>query len=525
MNRGRPMLPTRDERRRESASVHLAGVALLALGLGMLVCTAVELGSQGPKVGELFLASGLVAGVGAVLRRTWQVPARPTPKEQFTAAVTTWFVAIVAGAVPYLLLGAVPTVDDALFESTSGFTGFGGSILADIDGQPRGLLFWRQMTTFYGGMGMIVLAVAVLPLLGVGGMGLFGAEAAGPTVDRLSPRISATARHLWSIYAGITVAVALALLGAGLSPFDAVGHAFSTVATAGFSSYGASVHHFDSVLVEAIVIVGMVVGGASFTLHAAALRGDVRAYWRSRELRAYLAVLAGATVVITTLNAVDGMAFGRALRDSAFYAVSIGTSTGFGSVDYTAWVPGTQVVLLLLMLVGGMTGSTAGGLKTVRVLVMTRVVGREVKRTEHPRGVFPVLLGESALPEPVVRRIIAFSLLYGLVAVIGITALTVFGGSLVDAVGAALSALGCTGPGLGGAGPAGNYLAFPRPARAVVAALTLFGRLEIVPLLLVISRVTSAWRPGRLRPRPWSNRRRPTSTAATAVPARGTRSG
>lgn len=488
------------DRRRPVASLHMSGMALLAMGLGMAVCTAVEVGAGGPQGWSLAAATGITSAVGAVLVALTRVPVRPAPSTQFTAAVVTWVVAIAAGALPYLLCGTFPRWDDAVFESTSGLSGFGGSVLADIEGQARGLLFWRQMSTFYGGMGMIVLAVAVLPLLGVGGMGLFGAEAAGPTVDRLSPRISATARRLWFIYAGLTAAVAAALLLAGLSPFDAVGHAFATAATAGFSPRGASVHAYDSVAVEVIVMVGMVLGGASFTLHALALRGNPGAYWRSRELRAYLVLLGGAAALLTAVNTLDGAPLTTALRHSSFYAVSIGTTSGFGSVDYTAWLPGAQVMLVLLMLVGGMTGSTAAGLKVVRVLVMTRVVRREVQRAQHPRGVFPVRLGSEVLPDDVVRRIIAFSLLYAGVAVGGVVLVSLLGGTLVESVGAVVSALGCNGPALGAAGPAGNYLVFPRPARLVLCALMLAGRLEIVPVLLVLGAVSRGVRsavPGR----------------------------
>lgn len=475
-------------RRIPSTVAHMAGLALVLVSVGMLAAAVVEAIDGGDEVPALSASGLLTAVVGAVLWRGTRVPARVSTGEAFAAASSTWIAVGVAGTLPYVLSGAMPRFDAALFESVSGFTGTGSSVLFPIEGVSAGVLWWRQITQWYGGMGMIVLAVAVLPLLGVGGLELLRAESPGPTSDRIAPRVSDTAKRLYAIYLGLTVAVALALLAVGLSPFDATSHAFAAIATGGFSPYNASIAHFDSMAVEAVLIVAMVLGGMSFTLHWQVLRGRrLGAYRRSAEARFYLLLVLGATVVLAAINAGSDVGVTGSLRDSAFYAAAIVSTTGFTTVDYGAWAPAAQLVVLFLMVGGGMAGSTSGGVKLVRLQVMLHVAWRELRRARHPRAVLVVRLGRLAVPESIVGRIAGFVVLYVCIAVVGILVVTLLGGELVTSIGAVISVMSCVGPALGDAGPAANYEVFSRPAQQVLVLLMLFGRLEIVPVLLLLT--------------------------------------
>lgn len=487
-------------RRRPSLSGHVGGAAMLFVAAGIVLSAAVELGAGGEEVASLLAASGLVAAAGFLLWRGTEVPVKMTASATFVAVGSTWILASVAGAVPFLLTGTFDRVDDALFESISGFTGTGSTVLAPIEAAPRGVLFWRNLTQWYGGTGIVVLAVAILPFLGVGGMDMLSAEAPGPTTDRLAPRISETARRLWQVYAGLTVAAVVLLLIVGMSPFDAVTHAFTAVSTGGLSTYDSSVAAFDSVAVELVLVAVMLVSAASFTLHWRAVTGRPLAYWDSPLLRFYVGVFVVFTGLITALLwAQQGEAFGTSLRDASFNVASLLTSTGFGTADYVQWVPGTQLLLLALMVSGGMAGSTSGGLKLVRARVLLLHAVRELRRIRHPRAVLPIRLGHEAMPERIVQRVIGYSLLYVVFIGVGCLLLSFLGAGLTEAAGAAASAMGNMGPALGEAGPASNFLYFSRPARVVLMVMMLAGRLEIFPVLYVIGRMTGALPGGPLR--------------------------
>lgn len=487
-------------RRWPSLSGHVGGAAMLFVAAGIVVSALVELGAGGGKVAALLAAAGIAAGAGFVLWRGTEVPEKMTASATFVAVGSTWILASIVGAIPYLLTGTFDTIDDALFESVSGFTGTGSTVLAPIEAAPRGVLFWRNLTQWYGGTGIVVLAVAILPLLGVGGMDMMSAEAPGPTTDRLAPRISETARRLWQVYAGLTVAAIALLLVVGMSPFDAVTHAFTAVSTGGLSPYDSSIAAFDSVAVEVALVAVMLVSAASFTLHWRAVTGRPRVYAESPLLRFYLGVFVVFTAAITALLwTQQGLGFGKALRDATFNVASLLTSTGFGTADYVQWVPGTQLLLLALMVSGGMAGSTSGGLKLVRVRVLLVHAVRELRRIRHPRAVLPVRIGREAMPERIVQRVIGYALLYLVFTGLGCLALTFLGAGLTEAAGAATSAMGNMGPALGEAGPASNYLYFSRPARGLLLVMMLAGRLEIFPVLYVIGRLTGTLPGGSMR--------------------------
>lgn len=477
-------------RRRPNLPLHIGGAALLFVAAGILVSALVELGAGGDEVPALLGSAGLVAAVGAVAWRSTSIPERTSASATLAAVGATWVLASLAGTVPYVLSGTFPTVDAALFESVSGFTGTGSTVLSPISTAPRGVLFWRNMTQWYGGTGMIVLAVAILPFLGVGGMDLLRSEAPGPTADRLAPRVSETAKRLWLVYGAFTVVAAIVLLVVGLSPFDAVTHAFTVVSTGGLSPHDDSIGHFGSLTVELAFVALMLFGAVNFGLHWRAFSGTPRSYWDSAMFRFYVGMFASFTAVVTVLLWLQqDLSLGRSLRDAVFNVTTLLTSTGYTTTDYAQWAPGVQLLLFALMFTGGMAGSTSGGLKLIRVRVLLRHAAREVKRIRRPRAVLPVRLGDEPVTERIVQRVVGYSLLYVLLIGVGTLVVSFLGSDFLEAGGGVVSVMGNMGPAFGEAGPASNYLYFTRPARAVLMVLMLAGRLEIFPVIFLISRI------------------------------------
>jgi trk system potassium uptake protein TrkH len=474
-------------RRIKSTPVRVAGVALLIVSTGMATSAVVGFIDGGGDGVALLWSTVITAVAGAAFLFGAQSGERSDPALSFAAVTWAWIAASVAGALPFLLTGVIPWrhADNALFESVSGFTCTGSTILGDIEAVPHGLLFFRQMTQWFGGMGLIVLAVAVLPALKVGGLELIDKEAPGPSTDRLTPRIRETAARLWQLYFGVTVAVSVALLLTGMSLFDAVGHAFAVVATGGFSTRAASAGAFDSIAVELVLIVGMIFCGASFSLHWQASRRGLKAY-RVSEFNWYLWILGGGFLLVVWLNS-SQLAFADNLRESAFNVVTIVTSTGFGTSDFTGWSVSIQLIFVLMMLIGGMTGSTTGGMKILRLQVVWRYAYREVIRSRHPRAVLPIRLGSTVVPEQVAARAVGFVLVYIGLIVIGGVVVSALGSDPVSAFSGAVSAIGNDGPALGKAGPHSNFLSYPRAARPVLMGLMLAGRLEVFPTLLMFA--------------------------------------
>ena len=481
-------LPLRhDSRRPPWIVIHLAGLGLVFLVPGLVISAIVDIAAGGGASGPLAVTAAGALLTGGLSWQGTRVPDRVTATDAFTAVSTTWIIVSMVGAAPYLLSSTLPTWDSALFESVSGFTATGSTVLTPIEGTSEGILFWRQLTQWYGGMGMIVLAVSVLPFLGVGGMELMSAEGPGVTSDRLAPRVADTARRLMAVYAGLTAVSVAALALAGMGLYDALLHALTAVSTGGFSPYDDSISHFGSVAVETAIMLSVIVGGISFTLHWKATRGDRRAYERSTELRLFALVLLVATAAVITLNIGDGMPLGRAVRDSSFSVVSLSSSAGFGTADFTTWVPATQLILVVVMIPTAMAGSTAGGLKLLRAKLLVSVARRELVRVRHPRAVAPVLHDGGAVDEATVARVTGFALLYVVLLGCGTVAVAMLGSDLPTSGGAIVSALGGVGPALGDAGPASTFLVFSRPARLVIMVFMLLGRLELFPLLLMFA--------------------------------------
>ncbi len=436
-----------------------------------------------------FLVSGVAAiGVGlGVARVTRTVDRRLRPRDGFVIVGAAWLVTSSVGALPYLAGGALGPVD-ALFESVSGFTTTGSTVVNDTASLDRSLLLWRALTQWIGGMGIILFTIAILPLLGIGGMRLFRAEVPGPVADKVRPRLVETARILWAIYLGLSAAEVVALSLCGMSLFDAVCHTFTTVATGGFSTRNGSVGEFDSAAIEWVVTAFMLFAGMNFVLHFRVFTGRVREVLRDVELRYFAAVVVVATVIVTLTRWGPGSAFGADLRSAAFHVVSIVTTTGFVADDFELWPALAQLVLLALMVLGGMSGSTGGGVKSLRIVLAVRSLRATVHRLLHPHAVVPVKYGGAVVAEGLLAEVWGFLLAYAAAAAVGSAVVAAHGYDILTATSAALTALGNVGPGIGEVGAYDNFAHLPALVKLTLSGLMLLGRLEIFTLLVLFSR-------------------------------------
>jgi trk system potassium uptake protein TrkH len=402
--------------------------------------------------------------------------------EGMAVVAGTWLVVAQLSAIPYMTMGL--GFADALFEAMSGLTTTGATVLTDFEAYGRGMFFWRALTHWLGGLGVIALFIAILPRLAIAGRELFFAEAAGPTDEKLTPQLRDTALALWKIYAALTAAEVVALRLAGMPLFDAVCNAMATLAAGGFSPHAASIGGYGSPTIDWIVTGFMFAAGANFALQYQAMRGGRIALARDEELRAYTGLVCVASVALAAFLMRDGLAPLDALRHGAFQAISILTTTGFASVDFAAWSDQAKIVLFLLMFVGGCAGSAAGGPKVVRHVLMARLTIRELRRTLHPRGLLPVKLAGRVVPESVLRDVQVFMLFYLLTFAIGAVTVVAFGADLLTGITASIACLGNIGPGFGTIGPMASF-AHLHPVSKIVLTLEMWvGRLEVMTVLV-----------------------------------------
>lgn len=413
-------------------------------------------------------------------------------REGYIVVSMAWVIISLFGAIPFMLSGVTDSYTDAFFETISGFTTTGSTIFTDIEAIPKGILFWRSMTHWIGGMGIIVLSLAILPILGIGGMQLFVAEVPGVTPDKLHPRITQTAKRLWMIYVLLTFVQTILLALGGMNLFDSLCHAFATMATGGFSTKNDSIAGF-SPYIQYVLILFMTIAGISFTLHYFALKGQFKKVISNEELRHYLMIITVSTVLITGgLIFISGINTEKAFRDALFHVVSIITTTGFVTSNYLLWPYFTWFLLFLLMFTGGCAGSTGGGIKIVRILLLFKNSSMELKRIVHPQAVLPVRLNGKAISQPIIFNVLAFFLIYIIIFVLGSLIMTMLGLEFESAVGAVASSLGNIGPGLGVVGPVLNYGLLSDPAKWILAFIMLLGRLELFTVLILFS--ASFWR-------------------------------
>ncbi len=409
-------------------------------------------------------------------------------RDGFLIVALFWFVLSLLGALPFFHLAGLRFVD-ALFEAASGFTTTGSTVMHGLDDLPRSLLFYRQQIQWLGGMGLIVLAVAVMPMLGIGGMGLYRAEAPGPMKEeKLTPRLAGTARILWSVYVGMTLLCALAYLLAGMDPFDAVAHSLSTVSTGGFSPHDDSLAWFQSSRIEMVAIVFMLVGAINFSVHYQAIRqGDPLVYWRNVEVRVFLILIVCVTLLISLMLRLSDEyhTLPPALRNAVFEVVSVITSTGYGTVDFSQWPDFLPVLLIFISFIGGCGGSTAGGMKVIRIMLISLQGIREVRRLIHPRGVFSVRLEGRVIPDRIVESVWGFLASYVFAFVVLMLLMMHSGLDQVSAFSAVATCMNNLGPGLGSV--ALSFSDVSDMGKLISVFAMILGRLEIFTVLVLLT--------------------------------------
>jgi trk system potassium uptake protein len=410
-------------------------------------------------------------------------------REGYLIVTLGWIVLSFSGCLPYILSGTIQSFAGAMFETISGYTTTGATVLEDIEIVPHGILMWRSMTHWVGGMGIIVLTVAILPILGIGGMQLFSAEASGVGTDKLHPRITSTAKRLWLIYFGLTFLQTALLKLAGMDWFDAINHSMATVSTGGFSTKNASIGAYESPWIHYIVIVFMFVSAVNFTLIYWGLKGRLDKIWKNDEFKFYLFLVIGVTLLATVFVQVatwDGN-FEKSFRDSLFQVVAVITTTGFATADFTAWSPILTVMFFFLFFTGACAGSTSGGVKLIRHLIIIKNSLMEFKRLLHPAAVIPVRINGHAVKGRVTFNVMAFILIYFGVFVIGTIVMSLLGEDFITSMGASASCLGSVGPGLGDVGPVENYNSISGVGKIFLSFLMLVGRLEIFTVLILFT--------------------------------------
>ncbi len=471
------------------------GITLAIIGLFMALAALVSFLYAEREASRILLASMITltvaAGVYAVSRRRLREEIRY--RDAFLIVTLTWSVMSLFSTIPYLLTGTFVSFTDAYFESMSGFTTTGASVLTDIEAISKGVLFWRALTHWIGGMGIIVLALAVLPMLGGGGMQLFKAEVPELSVDRLQPRILDTAKALWIIYVGLTAANALLYLSGGMDLFDAVCHAFATLATGGFSTKNASIGHYQSAFIDYVAVVFMFLAGVNFSLYFLVLKRKPLRVFQNAEFRFYGSVVLIATLFLGWSVWAAGLyPAADAVRFAMFQAVAIVTTTGFATADYEKWPVFGQMILVMLMFFGGMIGSTGGGIKQIRVLIILKQGYRELFQLIHPRAVISLKLDDRYLTKELLGGIWGFFFLFLSVAAVAMLAMTAVGVDIVTSASTVISAICNVGPALGEAGPADNYAGLPSTAKWILSFCMLTGRLEVYTVLILF--IPAFWR-------------------------------
>jgi len=482
--------------------IHIMGLLFAVNGGFMLLATLVSFIYK-DGVGFQMLYAALVTIIlgAATMLLTKNHRKEIQKREGYIIVTFGWIFMSLAGTLPYVFTGAISGFTNIFFETISGYTTTGASILSDIESLPKGVLFWRSITHWIGGMGIIVLAIAILPLLGIGGMQLFAAEAPGPGGDKLHPRITDTAKRLWLIYVGYTIAETILLKVAGMSFFGAINHSLSTLSTGGFSTKNNSVAFWnDKPLIQYIIMLFMFLAGTNFVLSYFAFKRKFSRIFKDEEFKLYSIFIISLTAIaafliyfkadITASTVAHPLVFGElesAIRHSLFQVLAIVTTTGFVSADFTTWTPFLTIFFFGLMFLGSSSGSTSGGIKIVRHLLMIKNGILEFKRTLHPNAILPVRYNNKAVRAPIVYNILGFFIVYLLCFIMGVLVFSWLGLDFKTALGGAASSLGNVGPALGDLGPVNNYGALPSLAKWWACFLMLIGRLELFTVLILLT--------------------------------------
>lgn len=477
----------------------ILGTFVFFLGFALLIPVAIDLIYERTTWHSFLYSAGIAFGVGGALYYFFKPEHELRIREGFLVVSMTWLFLSLVGALPFVISGIIPSYTDAVFETMSGLTTTGATILGgttadgfqnpQIEAIPHSMLFWRSLAHWLGGMGIIVLSIAILPLLGIGGMQLFQAESPGPTTDKLTPRVQETAKLLWVVYVAFTAAEFLLLwIHPAMDWFESINHAFSTLATGGFSTKNSSIQAFDSVYIDVVIILFMFLAGINFALHYRLLQRDTKSFFENREVRFYTMVIVGATLLVSfSLFTFNDFSIGEALRYGSFQVVSIVTTTGFGTSDYELWYPFGAFALFLLFFTGGCAGSTGGGIKMMRWLIIIRNTLREIKQIIHPKAILPIRIGNKIVDPNIQRTVLSFFIFYIIIFGVGTLIMTAFGYDLLSATGASIACLGNIGPGWGDFGPTDNFAHVPYFGKWVLIMLMMVGRLEIFTILLIFT--------------------------------------
>ena len=469
--------------------IRIIGILLLLETVMFLVCSSVSFYYRESDMLDFWKAGGITAGIGLLLAALGKGGERQlTRRDGYVLVSFAWVAFSLFGMLPFYIGGYIPDIANAFFETMSGFSSTGATILDDIESLPHGILFWRSMTQWIGGLGIIMFTIAVLPIFGVSGLQVFAAEASGPTHDKVHPRIGITAKWIWSIYAGITALLVGLLMLGGMDWFDSICHAFATTGTGGFSTKQASVAYYNSPYIEYVISIFMFISGINFTLLLLFVNRKFKKFIGNAELKFYFgSVVLFTAVIAIVLYYTSPMGMEESFRKSLFQVISLHTSTGFATDDYMQWTPVLWGLLTIIMLMGACAGSTTGGLKCIRMVILTKVSRNEFKHILHPNAILPVRINKQVISPSIVSTVLAFCFIYISIIVIGTLLMMAMGVGAEESMGCVISSIGNMGPGLGETGPAYSWNALPDAAKWLLSFLMLLGRLELFTVLLLFT--------------------------------------
>ncbi|MEG1685980.1 MAG: TrkH family potassium uptake protein [Bacteroides sp.] len=468
----------------------IMGTLLFIEAALLLLCAVVSMIYKENDLDDFVIVAAITSAVGLIFLAIGKgAEKRLSRKDGYVVVSMAWVLFSAFGMLPFYISGYVPSITNAFFETMSGFTTTGATILDNIESLPHGLLFWRSMTQWIGGLGIVFFTIAVLPIFGVGGVQLFAAEATGPTHDKLHPRIGVTAQWIWSVYLGLTIAETVLLMCGGMSLFDGVCHSFTTTATGGYSTKQSSIAFYNSAYIEYVVAIFMFLSGINFTLLFVFLtKGKVKRLLGNSEFRWYAASMVFFTLITTiTLIFTSPMGIEESFRKAFFQVSSLHTTTGFASADYMTWIPFLWALMGIIMFFGACGGSTTGAMKCVRMDILAKVAKNEFRHIIHPNAVLPVRVNKLVVSSQVKTTVLAFSFMYITILVVGWLAMMALGVGFVESFGVVISSLGNVGPGLGQCGPAYSWNCLPDAGKWLLSFLMLIGRLELFTVLLLFT--------------------------------------
>ena len=467
----------------------IMGFLLLIETAMLMCCGGVSLFYKEDDLNSFLLSSAITAFVGVIMLAIGRGAEKSlNRRDGYVIVSVAWIAFSLFGMLPYYIGGYIPNVTDAFFETMSGFSSTGATIMNNIESMPHGILFWRAMTQWIGGLGIVFFTIAVLPIFGMGGIQVFAAEASGPTHDKVHPRIGVTAKWIWGIYAGMTGTLIVLLVFGGMGLFDSICPAFTTTSTGGFSTKQPCIEYYHSPYIDYVISIFMFLSGVNFTLLLLMFNGKIKKFIHDAELKFYFISVAFFTIFIAVwLYQPSSMGAEEAFRKSLFQVISLQPSSGFATADYMLWPSILWGCLLIVMIRGACAGSTTGGIKSIRMVILFKVAKNEFKHILHPNAVLPVRVNKQVISPSIQSTVLAFTFLYAVIAIVSILIMMGFGVGFLESIGTVISSIGNMGPGLGTCGPAFSWSELPDAAKWLLSFLMLLGRLELFTVLLLFS--------------------------------------